>query len=140
MGILDKIKSPFRTSEQKLAKPPKQAEAVRQEKKEKSEKAVATPTGTSALGSIILKAPHISERATFGSQHGKYTFRVTGKATKINIKRAVEELYRVKVDKINVLWQHGKIRHRGRIKGKTPNYKKAVVTVVKGQKIDIATQ
>ena len=91
---------------------------------------------------IILR-PVISEKSIDESGRGKYTFAVHGRANKIQIKAAVEELYRkekVTVVAVNVLSAKGKEKRRGtrrgRIVGHTPDWRKAIVTLAPGQKIE----
>ncbi len=87
---------------------------------------------------IILR-PVITEKATIVSEHNQVVFRVPLDATKPNIKRAVEELFSVKVKAVNTLRQKGKTkRFRGR-PGRRPDVKKAIVTLEEGHSIDITT-
>ena len=90
---------------------------------------------------IILR-PVVSEKSIDQSQHGHYTFRVHPDANKIQIKAAIEELYatdKVTVVAVNVLTTQAKEKSRGtkrgRIKGYTSSWRKAVVTLAAGQKI-----
>jgi large subunit ribosomal protein L23 len=88
---------------------------------------------------IILR-PVISEKSMDESQHGKYTFAVHDDASKIQVKAAVEELFKVQVTAVNVLTTkaHQKRRgtKRGRIVGWTTPWRKAIVTLATGQKIE----
>lgn len=87
--------------------------------------------------SSIIKRPIITERATFLSTQNKYLFRVAKWANKVQIKRAVEHLFGVRVVKVNTLIQRGK-RRRIRYKvGKRPDWKKAIVTLQKGDTIGL---
>jgi large subunit ribosomal protein L23 len=67
----------------------------------------------------------------------KYLFWVDKKANKIDIKSAVEELYKVKVAGVNTLTARGKKKRVRFVEGKTPDWKKAIVTLKSGDKIDI---
>jgi len=69
----------------------------------------------------------------------KYFFRVDGKANKIQIKHAIEEIFNVKVIKVNTLIMNGKWKRLRYQSGQTPDWKKAIVTLKEGDKIDIAT-
>jgi large subunit ribosomal protein L23 len=69
--------------------------------------------------------------------HNKYSFEVALDANRIDIKRAVEELFRVKVLKVTTQRIRGKIKRMGRFEGKRPDWKKAIVTLAEGNKIDI---
>jgi large subunit ribosomal protein L23 len=85
----------------------------------------------------IVKAPHISEKATNLSQINQYVFEVFPKSNKIEVKRAVESIYGVDVLSVNMIKIPGKKRRMGRIEGFRSGYKKAVVTIKEGQKIEI---
>ena len=82
---------------------------------------------------IILK-PIITEKAMDGISSKKYTFKVAPDATKPKIASAVEELFGVKVQKVNTLNVRGKFRRQGRYEGYTRAWKKAVVTLTEGSK------
>jgi large subunit ribosomal protein L23 len=92
------------------------------------------------LASEIVLKPVISEKSMDETQRGKYTFRVHGDANKLMVKQAVEELFKVDVIDVNVLTTKAKEktrnRRRGRTTGWTSPWKKAVVTVAAGQKIE----
>jgi large subunit ribosomal protein L23 len=86
-----------------------------------------------------ILAPLITEKATVLSEQNKVVFKVAKHATKIEIASAVEELFKVKVVKVNTLVQKGKTkRFKGR-PGRRPDIKKAIVTLQEGQSIDITT-
>jgi len=75
----------------------------------------------------IILAPVVTEKSTMDMQDGKYTFKVAKKATKPQIKHAVEEIFKVKVESVNTLNVYGKIKRQGRTEGLTGSYKKAIV-------------
>ena len=77
----------------------------------------------------IIIAPVVTEKSNDGLQEGKYTFKVNKKATKVDIAKAVEKLFEVKVLKVNTINVSGKTRRVGRNVGKTPDWKKAIVTI-----------
>lgn len=84
----------------------------------------------------LVRKPIITEKSTMLSELGKYTFEVAVSADKTSIKKAVEAIFDVKVEKVNVLNVQGKSkRFRGTI-GKRSDWKKAVVTLAKGSTID----
>jgi large subunit ribosomal protein L23 len=86
-----------------------------------------------------ILSPVITEKATLLSDHNKVVFRVDLNSTKEDIATAVEELFKVKVVKVNTLIQKGKTkRFRGR-RGRRSDIKKAIVTLEEGQSIDITT-
>lgn len=84
----------------------------------------------------IVQAPHITEKATMGSEHGQVTFKVPMDATKPKIKEAVETLFGVKVKGVNTMIQKGKNKRFKGIPIRKPDFKKAVVTLEDGQTID----
>lgn len=77
----------------------------------------------------IIIAPVITEKSNDNMQEGKYTFEVNKKATKVDIANAVEKLFEVKVLKVNTITVKGKNKRVGRYEGKTPDWKKAIVTI-----------
>ena len=85
----------------------------------------------------ILVRPIITEKNTLLNEKGKYTFEVLPDANKIEIKRAVEEIFRVRVTTVNVMRVPGKMRRMGRTSGMTRSWKKAVVTLEPGQRIEL---
>lgn len=86
---------------------------------------------------IVLK-PLLTEKSTNGLSFNKYTFKVHEDANKIQIRQAIEKLFKVKVIKVNTVMMRGKSRRRlGRYVTKNPDWKKAVVTVREGDKIKI---
>lgn len=87
----------------------------------------------------IVRRPHITEKATMGSEHGQVTFQVPGWATKPKVKQAVETLFGVKVKGVNTSILKGKKKHFRGVKGTRSNLKKAVVTLEEGQTIDVGT-
>lgn len=101
--------------------------------------AKAKKTGAAEWMYEIIAQPHITEKATMGSEHGQVTFRVPGSATKPQIKQAVETLFGVKVKGVNTLVLKGKKKvFRGQL-GKRSDLKKAIVTLEEGQTIDIGS-
>ena len=85
----------------------------------------------------VLLAPQISEKATMIAEHSnQVVFIVTPDATKPEIKRAVEELFKVKVVNLSTMHVRGKLRRqRTHQAGQAPSWKKAIVTLKKGDKI-----
>jgi len=87
----------------------------------------------------IIVAPVISEKSTFAAENNQVVFRVVKVASKPEIKRAVEQLFDVKVKSVNTLIRKGKIKtFRGR-KGQQSDYKNAIVTLEDGHSIDVTT-
>ncbi|MEY2806685.1 MAG: 50S ribosomal protein L23 [Planctomycetia bacterium] len=86
----------------------------------------------------IIQAPHLTEKATDETgRRNAYTFRVPVDANKIEIKQAVERLFKVKVLAVNTLRTQQKVRRRGWVAGLTPAWKKAMVVLAEGQTIDV---
>ncbi|MBU1871930.1 MAG: 50S ribosomal protein L23 [Candidatus Omnitrophica bacterium] len=85
----------------------------------------------------IIKALLRTEKSTTQEPMQKYLFLVDIKANKPEIKKAVQEIYKVKVKKVNTYVLPGKLRRIRYQLGKTPDYKRAVVTLVKGQRIEV---
>ena len=77
----------------------------------------------------IILAPVITEKSSAALSDKKYTFRVADGANKIEIAKAVEEIFGVKVAKVNTISMKGKKRRMGRYEGYTSDWKKAVVTL-----------
>ncbi|HHW45938.1 MAG TPA: 50S ribosomal protein L23 [Clostridiales bacterium] len=77
----------------------------------------------------IILAPIITEKSMQGIKDKKYTFKVAKDANKIEIKEAVEKLFKVEVVKVNTINVRGQLRRMGRFEGYTPSWKKAVVTL-----------
>ncbi len=77
---------------------------------------------------VIIK-PIVTEKSNDAVQLGKYTFKVNKKATKVDIKRAVEKLFSVKVKKVNTATVKGKQKRVGKSVGMTSDWKKAIVTI-----------
>ena len=83
---------------------------------------------------IIIK-PIITEKSMAGvATEKKYTFKVDKKATKIQIAKAVEEIFGVNVAKVNTVSVRGRLRRQGRTQGYTPSWKKAYVTLTPDSK------
>jgi large subunit ribosomal protein L23 len=89
--------------------------------------------------SILIK-PIISEKVSDLNEKCKYGFVVNGKANKVEIKNAVEKMYGVNVEKVNTMIHPGKEKTRYTkskvISGRSPKYKKAIISVAKGEVID----
>ena len=90
----------------------------------------------------IIREPHITEKATFLTDQNKYIFKVSPKANKVEIKKIIEALYDVKVEKVNLIHMAPKKRRLGRTEGwrhgLKKGFKKAIVTLAKGEKIELS--
>ena len=88
----------------------------------------------------ILQRPVITERATIladGGAQPQYVFEVARTANKVEIAKAVEKIYNVKVKQVNTILVKGKKKRQGRSEGYRPDWKKAFVILEKGQKIEV---
>ena len=84
----------------------------------------------------VLIRPLITEKTNNGVQDNKYTFIVPLTVNKVEIRQAVESIFKVKVLGVNTIRVMGKIKRMGKNSGKRPDYKKAVVKVAPGQRIE----
>ncbi|MBS4031685.1 MAG: 50S ribosomal protein L23 [Clostridiales bacterium] len=82
----------------------------------------------------IIKKPLVTEKSTSLMELGKYSFEVDTKANKVEIKKAVEELFKVKVKTVNTIRVTGKMKRMGAFVGRRPSWKKAIVTLEEGSK------
>ena len=82
----------------------------------------------------IVIRPIITEKSMMGIADKKYTFEVAKSATKIDVARAVEELFKVKVDKVTTVNVRGRLKRQGRFEGYTRSWKKAYVTLTADSK------
>lgn len=90
----------------------------------------------SPLNNLLIK-PLVTEKATTLSANGKYVFIVANSANKISVAKALESVYGVKAVSVNIVNMKGKAVTRGKIKGKRKDFKKAIVTLAKGETIAI---
>jgi large subunit ribosomal protein L23 len=85
----------------------------------------------------IIRRPIITEKATLMKENeNKYVFEVEKESNKIEIKKAIEELFGVSVTNVNTYTTHGKVRTRGRFRGRRPDWKRAVVQLKEGDTIE----
>ncbi|MBE6803349.1 MAG: 50S ribosomal protein L23 [Clostridia bacterium] len=86
------------------------------------------------LAQEIILAPVITEESMMGTAVKKYTFKVAKDATKVDIAKAVESLFGVKVEKVNTMNVRGQFRRYGRFEGYKASWKKAIVTLTADSK------
>ncbi len=84
----------------------------------------------------VLIRPLITEKTNAGMQEDKYTFIVPLNANKVEIRQAVETVFKVKVLNVNTIRVMGKVKRMGKHSGKRPDVKKAIVKVAPGQRIE----
>ncbi len=89
------------------------------------------------IAAKVLKSPHVTEKASILAEANKYVFNVYERSNKIEIKKAVEGLYGVKVEGVNIIKIKRKRKRFGRKFGWKAGYKKAIVQIKKGQKIEV---
>lgn len=88
----------------------------------------------------VILAPVVSEKSTLvADKNEQVVFKVVTDATKPEVKAAVELLFNVKVDSVNILNVKGKVKRFGRFTGRRKDWKKAYVCLVPGQEIDFST-
>ena len=85
----------------------------------------------------VLVKPTITEKSTLLQESGKYTFQVSPRANKVEVKEAVEKNFGVTVMDVNITKLHGKVKRYGARMSKRPDVKKAVVTLKPGDRINI---
>lgn len=143
MSVLDYFK--------KEDKPASEPEAIPETKVEPKKtvqkpKVSTKPMAQTSLGSslakdervaLILTAPHISEKSSFLSTQNQYVFRVTSRANKPEVKKAIEALYRVKVTSVNIINRPPRPKRWQRQPGYQSGYKKAIITLKAGDQIEI---
>jgi large subunit ribosomal protein L23 len=87
----------------------------------------------------LIRAPLITEKATAASEHNQVIFKVPLTATKREVKAAVEGLFSVKVDAVNTIRVQGKLKRVKGRPGQRSDFKKAIVTLAQGSRIDVTT-
>lgn len=85
---------------------------------------------------VIIK-PVVTEKTVDMMEAGKYTFKVARDANKFEIKKAVQDIFKVEVVNISTMNVRGKLKRQGRSQGMTPAWKKAIVTLKEGQSIEV---
>lgn len=96
---------------------------------------LSRPKGQSRVwGTLVV--PYITEKTTAASAHGWYAFRIQPSANRVAVKKAVEDRYGVGVEKVRILFRRPKKIRLGRIEGRTPGFKKAMVKIKAGQSIE----
>lgn len=142
MGLLDKITGKKDAAKAADKEPKKKVSSkkdesvldmVKEEKVESKPASVAKENTGSAHR--VLDRYHLSEKSNIIAANGRYVFKVSNRANKIEVKKAVEAVYDVHVTDVNILNVSGKKRRSGRKVGRTSDWKKAYVTLKAGEKI-----
>jgi len=118
----------------------KEKEVEKKEEKKVKEKPVELRIPKEKkLGSAfrVLKTPHITEKATRSAEKNRYVFKIYPRTNKTEIKKAIEDLYGVNVLSVKIIRVPSKRRRLGRIQGWRKGYKKAIVKIKEGQKIEV---
>ena len=89
------------------------------------------------MNKFLIKHPVVSEKATLMNTLNKYVFAVADEATAPEVRKAIEGIYKVKVAKVNMINGKSKPKHFGRFLNEKAGYRKAIVTLKEGQKLDI---
>lgn len=144
MAIFNKIFKKRKVKETKKAKGAKKAKEVRERKEvekkptEKKPQALPRPKRKKrGVAAMVLKTPHITEKAGILADKNQYVFKIFSKANKQEVKKAVEETYDVDVVKMRIIKVRKKPRRLGKTSGWKKGYKKAIITLRQGQKIEI---
>jgi large subunit ribosomal protein L23 len=106
----------------------------------KEEKKTAKPKKNVKPNSLawkVLVEPHVTEKATFLAEKNEYAFIVSKNANKTEVRKAIEDIYEVKVEGVRMISIPGKTRRIGKNKGFKSGYKKAIIKIKKGQEIEV---
>lgn len=107
------------------------------EVKDKIKPTAKLPKGGDEMSYAAIISPHVTEKASNMGALNKYSFKVNADSNKFEIKNAIEKMYKVKVKKVAIVTMPSKARRVGRHEGVKPGFKKAIVTLVEGDKIEI---
>jgi len=133
MPILKNIlKKGKKKDEKKEEKVEKKEQEVKRENLKKEETSVLDDNYLK-----IIERPWISEKASLLSPLNQYVFKVSPRANKIEIKKAIEKIYNVSVEEVRIVRVPEKPRRLGRFLGKKPSFKKAIVKLKEGENIEI---
>ncbi len=134
-NIFKKFKKEKKPSVKSKTKPIK--EKKKETSIEKPIKIKSPKVKISGLACQSLKTPHITEKVTELTKKNQYTFKVLKRTNKIEIKKAIKDLYNVDVEKVRIINVPRRKTRLGRIEGWKTGYKKAIVELKKGQKIEV---
>ena len=127
-------KKDVKTSDVSVSKKDDKKKVVKKEEKKVEKK--ETGIKQDVAYKVLIK-PVISEKTTNFASLNKYVFEVFGKTNKVEIKKAIEELYKVKPIQINIIKRKGKNVRFGKTSGRTKDSKRAIVTLKKGDSIKL---
>ncbi len=140
MALLDRFKK--KKEEEKPVKKKAALKVPQKPEKEKKAKPEVKISQKEALNAYrIIKRPHITEKAAFLAEKNKYVFRIYPRANKTEVKKVVQSLYGVKVENVHIVHSAPKKRRLGRSQGfrhgLKKGFKKAIVTLREGDKIEL---
>ncbi len=138
-------KKAVRKPKVKVAPKIEKKEAVKKEeamepKQKTEEKKIVKPKKSVKPNSLawkVLVEPHVTEKATFLAEKNEYAFIVSKSANKIEVRRAIEDIYEVDVEGVRIINIPGKKRRIGKVQGFKSGYKKAIIKIKKGQEIEV---
>lgn len=139
MTLLDKFKKKIKKEKEEL---PVKEEVMAEKKEETKKERPSKMFKKQVPGAYrIIKEPQITEKATFLADQNKYVFKVSSQANKTEVKKIIEALYGVKVEKVHLIHSAPKKRRLGRTEGwrhgLKKGFKKAIVSLAKGEKIEL---
>ena len=139
MALRDIFKKKKR--KEKPAKPVKKPKEIKEEKPQEaiSETKTRKVKKEVKIGEAyrVLKSPHVTEKAADLAKKNQYVFKVFPEVNKIRVKKAIEDLYGVDVMSVKIVNVPSKKRRLGRVSGYRSGYKKAIIKIKEGQKIEI---
>ena len=135
--IKKEVKSPKVKVAEKIKKSASAPAGATADKAEKKPEIAKAKIGTLDIAHCVLKEPHISEKSTDLVEKDQYTFKVWPRANKNEIKKSVEDIYPVNVVGVKIIKIPRRKRRMGKITGWKSGYKKAIVKIKKGQKIEV---
>jgi large subunit ribosomal protein L23 len=144
MALFDRFKKKTKKEEvQKIEKEKPEEKTEKEESKKEEVKKMRPLADQKKIPQAyrVIREPHITEKATFLIDQNKYVFKISPEANKVEIKKTVEALYGVKVEKVNLIHMAPKKRRLGRTEGwrhgLKKGFKKAIITLAKGEKIEL---
>lgn len=152
MSIFSSKKQTNNKEKEKEKKVEKTVNEEKKDKKEKGKKEVKKETSIKQQSNqknrivfnnknyLFIKHPHVTEKSQSLKEYRQYVFQTINDANKSEVKKAIEQIYNVKVEKVRMLEMPAKKRRAGATFGKKSGYKKAVVTLKEGYQIEVIPQ
>jgi len=138
MGLFDFFKKKKKPEKKIEKKKVEKKEVKKVEKKAEAKPEIRKPRKkVSGVAYRVLSSAHVTEKATGLEAKNKYVFKVSPKANKIEIKKAIESLYGVEVINVRIINIPRKQRRLGKQKGWRKGYKKAIIRIKEGQRIEV---